>query len=374
MKNENETVEAWIWDSGRWSDETGKYTQPRILSTMRHLGTSGLVDIKGLRYHSSAIGDSKLPQEPDTAHKLRIAHSSKVRRQRVEETSSFLGYEFEDDTNTEIFLPTAEHRRLFFVTMPACEERVCVVNQLLSVDPDARIVIAPPAFTDLNELDSLIKNDTRERVIPFLPYRYSGGMASVREHAQPIQAVLLNVISGAYPGRLSSAFTTFLTEFCLPALDCLIHLSGRVLTGTTTYTEAGMVPVIICNSIHETGIVSSATLSATGNFGDVNFTLRVLFNGATFDLTDAFKHSVLRGGPNRNKFTESGHDASGWELNGYSQLLSNTFTGSSDVPTLNGFRNTQSLVNGLFQALATLSDGEHPQQQTLTFSTGEEQK
>lgn len=360
-------VEAWLWDCGIWADRTGRYTSPRVFSALRAIAMSGLVKIKGLRYVPSSFID-RLPHEPDKAYKHRIAKTAETRFARVSEAATFLGYDFKDDTDiTNILLPTRqEDRRLFFVMMPASKNRVCLIEKLLGLDPAARIVVVPPAFTNAKELKALKKIDNRSRIIPFLPYRYSAGMQFLHqiEAENQLIASVLNVISGPYPGRSSSAFRSFLNEFCLPALDCLID--GPIERGTLIYkeTEAGKLPVILCDLIHATGRMSSVVLSATGNFQEVNFGLKVLFNGVTLDLTEAFQQIMLRGGRTRgNEFTESGHDPAGIELNGYKKLLSNITIGG-DVPKLDTFLNTQLLVDRIFEALDKLPAAErgHPQQ------------
>ena len=368
----NETVAAFLWDCGIWADQTGRYTHPRVLSALRDAETSGLVKIRGLRYFPSSAIIKRLPHEPDKAYKLREHTTSEIRKARVAKGASFLGYEFKDDTDTDNIVPptSPEPQRLFFIVMPASKERVCLIKKLLNLDPDARIVIVPPVFRHAEKLEAFKEIDNRSRIIPFLPYRYSAGMRFLRreqeaEHQLPMASVL-NVISGPYPGRSSSAFRAFINEFCLPALDCLIEIAGRVETGDLIYKEigTGRLPMILCHLIHATGRISSAVLSATGNFQEINFGLKVLFNGATLDLTEAFQQIVLRGGPNRGKqFTESGHDATGFALNGYSHLLANIITDSRDVPTLETFLNTQVLVDRISQALDRLpAEAEHPQQ------------
>lgn len=376
---------AWLWDCGIWADPTGRYTGPRILAALRDAEASGLIKIIGLR-HFSIPGPPQLKYEDEVAYNHRRNRTSAIRKKRVKDAAKLLDYSFTDDTdadnieinddiddmkeNRDILLPSRDHPCLFFVVMPDSQERVCLIKKLLNLDPNAQIVIVPPVFENADKLECLKDIDDGARIVPFLPYRYSLGMRALRKEAeqQSLTASVLTVTSGPYPRRSSSFFRAFVNEFCLPALDCLIYEQGLIEMGTLIYkeTEAGLLPVILCDLIHEAGRVSSVVLSATANFQEVNFGLKALFNrGVTLDLTQAFQQIILQGGADRGKqFTESGHDASGFELNGYSHLLSNIITQRADVPTLETFCNTQVFVDRIFQALDKLPPAEsgHPQQ------------
>lgn len=376
MKNEvvENRAEAWVWDSGIWADPTGKFSRPRVFAALRALEESGLVKIRGLTYIDTRtpIEEKPLPEEPEQAYTHRISKSSEVRRRRVESTAEVLRYNFlrynEENTFNDtpargIQLPSKEDavRRLFFLFMPVSEKRNGVISRLLDMDPDARVVIAPPACTDAAELETLQKIDPCQRVIPFLPYRYARDVKevykAVQSESESLEGSFLHVISGPYPAVHSDTFRAFLSEFCLPALDCLIYISGGVERGRLIHKKAaGLLPVIVGNFLHApteyaANVISSVVLSTTGNFQETNFGAKFLFNsGLTIDLTD-FKNSVWRGGHNRggNRFSESGPDPSEWELNGYKHLLENIIT-DGEVPTLDEFLDTQKLVDALFGA------------------------
>ena len=355
--SESEIVNVFIWDSGQWA--SGRFSQPKILPALRVAEGLGFLRIKALRYIALEQG-RPLAGEPKIAFEYRASELRKIQKSRVQRTAKHLKYKFKDEADLlciKLPTPEADEKRLFVVAMSPCQTRMNLLENLCNKSNLHGILITPAAFSNESELTHLMKIEGETRkFFPFLPYRLSAGISEFRKRTS-LEAVNLRVISGPYPPRNSVGFGMFLSEFALPALDTLISVAGRVRDGTLIYTQtrtAPGLPIILGNWIHESGIVSSVIVAATGHFGGVNFDCSVLFHGTQLDVTKAFRDYIHREAE-VSKFTETGHDAGEYDRNGYLPFIKRVLRrkdndNDNDDSNLLSFVNTQQLLDSLFHA------------------------
>ena len=360
-----------IFDAGYWGGRLSNAR--RMLPCLREAEMAGQLKITQLHYvWGDADLNQQLKNEPSLVHTKWKEATSEIRRERVRYTAKSFKYGFNDDTDIEnIKLPQENDHFIIVIVMPPSPQRNRLITQLVQQTTKTPILIVPPAFSNTDELTQVKETDQKQNLIPFLPYRFSKGMQALikRQKKIDLESALVEVTSGPYPAR-GAGFRPWLYEYCLPFLDCLVHVAGNVEEGNLLFKETQQtgirLPILLGNWIHETGVVSSCVFTATGNFQQINFLMTAFFKGERLSLTSAFREIEHRQ-TNRHKFTESGHDLSVAERNGYLKFIRKSINRDPKLPTLTSFLETQRLLDAIYQALIQLPPSPLPQQKRITF-------
>jgi len=361
-------INVILWDCGHWGGKGG-FSQPRILSAVRNLELTGQLRISEMRYVKTDSELSKrLPHEPTSAYNFREAERHKIQKSRVKQTIDFFGYKNKKkdyEENLENLHPiTPDGKLLFIVICPPGNERTRLLEQLLRLDMEAALVIAPAVWTNTVELELIIaetiRNKTRVVPVPFVPYRYSESMRVLgekKDEGKAVEILSAEVLSGRYPKIGRVGFRAFISEFAAPIIDSFLHAADSPIeTGSIIYKEAqGQSPCILINAVHQNTVVSVMNISAISKFQLVNLTGTAFFAGERLNFTDAFRDTVFYDADGVIKSSEAsrGHDARVEDRNGYAELLSNIIN-NKDLPTLESYRNTQAFIDRIYAALTEM--------------------
>ena len=309
-----------ICDSGEFSDCTGQRSSPRVESVLREAVLRGEVLLSGMSYMESPPG-KRLEGEGKKIYQLRNQDRWAIERDRVCKTSTTFQLQ---PKNIEHTISMSD---VVFILMRPSHRRSELITRV--VEAGKLAIVFPPYFSCRVELDrlrdALSESESEDRVILWLPYRFSVSAKAIRRRLQKseIAAMELTVASGPYVTHLLAH------EYAVPFLDALRVTGGRFVEKIEiTRTRVNGLPVFHMKSIHWSSsnyvLGSSLITTAGGTLQNTEAGRLKVFStkmgGQSIETTGTFTGYVHR----RNsfhEFTEISHDQGASELTGYSVLL-----------------------------------------------------
>ena len=337
-----------ILDSGEFADDnTGRRSSPRLESVVRDAVIAERAEIASISHIPSPPGDP-LRGEPKELHEIRTKDRWKIEQDRVCKTAK------------QIFQVMLEHNfstdaDLVLIVMRPSDVRSDLVRR--SVKRGKRVIIFPPYFTDVNELCSLRKDlsaSEENRVVLWLPYRYSVATQAIRKHfhKSEIAAMELSISCAPYLHCL------LMKEWSLPFLDVMRLIGGAFDKVEITRTIASGLPVFHLKSIHRNDsnyVLASSLISTAGTLQNTEAArLRVSSTQMeSIETTGTFTGFIKRTN-HLHQFTDVSHDPTKSTLTGYRALLQccldNKWDDDDVKPTLASFSQMQRVLD-LFKRL-----------------------
>ncbi len=336
-----------ICDSGEFADDTGHRSAPRVESVIRKAVLDDRLRISGISYVKSR--PDTLPDEPDTIRTLRNRDRWDTEKNRVLNIAKTFQVELTDVENN---FSTAE-ADLILVVMRPSQERSDLIRRAVEVGKSA--IVFPPYFHDQDDLDtlcdSLSESQSENRVILWLPYRFSVASKAIRRRFQKseIAAIELTVSCGPYLNEL------LVHEWSLPFLDVLRVIAGPFEKIEITRTMPNGLPVFHLRSVHRNAsnyvLASTLITTAGGTLQNTEAGRLKVFSTKmeSIQTTSTFTGFVHRTNT-LHQFTEISHDQQASVLTGYESLLrcclDNKWDEDESVkPTLASFSQMQRLLD-----------------------------
>ena len=354
-------------DSGEWTTPDCRVSQPRSYPVIRQLITEGKVELTNMFYIGSP---SKTPPSALLKHNAIDMEDMEekvnkdrraVERQRVKFTAAKFGVPLKDIKDIKDF-KEIEADFIILSSRPS-DDRNDVIQEVL--DQTQAHIVVTPYFSDASEIKKLleISPNADERVVPYLPYRFSQGVIDttkfmMRDGLEEIVSGQLCVVAGPLSSKT-------LLEFSMPCLDVLVQFLGAVdpFLGAVnplnvSFSEPEALPVISATARHDNGVSSLLLSCAGGNFQHTDH-YKILFLTAAqarFELDRSLTRCFYYRSTDQVS-REFSHDVISAEINGSRPLL-NEFFGLSQLnpsiiplPCLSNFIPTQVLVDQLLQAV-----------------------
>lgn len=346
-------------DSGEWTTPECRVSQPRSYPVLRQLITEGKIEITSMLYIGSP---SKIPPSALLKHNVDMKDMEEkvnkdrraVERQRVKFTAAKFGVPLKDIKDIKDF-KEIEADFIILSSRPS-NGRNDVIKDVL--DQTQAHIVVTPYFSDAPEIEKLleISPNADERVVPYLPYRFSQGVIDTTNFM--MQDGLEKIVSGqlcVVAGPLSSKT---LLEFSMPCLDVLVQFLGAVNPLNVSFSEPEALPVISATARHDNGVSSLLLSCAGGNFQHTDH-YKILFLTAAqsrFELDRSLTRCFYYRSTDQVS-RDFSHDVTSAEISGSRPLL-NQFFGLSQSnpsiispPRLSTFLPTQILIDQLLQAV-----------------------
>ncbi|MYF97706.1 hypothetical protein F4212_01015 [Candidatus Poribacteria bacterium] len=335
-----------ILDSGVFSDNTGRLSSPRIYEVIRELEVKGLLTISDITYVRSQ-GTDLLQDEPEGLREIRETERWHVEQNRVENTAEAFKVREIENQKQVIF----DNTEIIVILMRPSKQR----NQLIrdAVASGKRVIVYPPYFTDnmeLQELRDALPEETEERVILWLPYRYSLACTEIlqRFDQKQIGAIALTIKCSSYPKK------QFITEFCSPFLDVMLQITGKMLTMQLTHQLSSGSPIYNIQGIHPDSVLSSILLTTLGgSLQNMEAGSMVVYGRQMehIETRNTFTGIIYRSAEKYHESTEVSHDPSSSSLTGYRTLMMNCLSDdwANDLikPSLHNCDDLQKLLDAL---------------------------
>ena len=348
-------IKLSLLDSGEFVNASG-LSAPRMYAPIRELEDLGDLKIQDISYVKSPIRGEPLPEETKSLFFTRNETRQAVEEERVRATAR--NYRLDPPKNTldpDAFdLDTLQP--VVCLNQRPGETRDKILKALLKHQNVQRIILSPPHFLSLTKLSECIEEDTENKIVAWVPYRYTLGIAFVKRKFPKIAAATLRVVSGPYPRK------EFLSEFCLPFTDAYLSITGKITKNPhVKHVSTAGLSVFSVTATHENDVVSSILLSTAGgsfqNFDHCDLAI-LSPKMESIELSNSLctyrHHSPV-------EHTDSGlasHDAIRSNFNGTRKLLRAALSLDADdedrdnqaLPTLSTLTHTQKFLDTLLKS------------------------
>ena len=369
MKNpQNQEIPKRITciDSGEWSNAQG-LSQPRMYTPIRELEANGVLRIESMEYVQSPILGEPFPEESEGIYEHRHNRRRAVERDRVRLTCTNYRIKAFRDFDLDAKEPLSP---IVCVNMrPGGDQsshqsshRNTLLENLIQRDSVKRILLAPPYFSSLEELDDVQQMDAAEKIALWTPYRYAVGIRYTKELIDQreiaIAAGTITVVCGSFPAR------RLLREFALPFLDAFLSITGGVTDHAVKLSDPNGLPIFSIAAQH--GSLISSMLFSTAGSGFQNLDhARIRFlnlDMTNIDLINTLCSYIHQTPTEHISGGSPSHDPPRSTLNG-ARFLVNACLSSEPktdlLPTVRSFKRTQEFIDALLDELQRTREGEN---------------
>lgn len=366
-------------DSGEWANENG-YSEPRMYPPLREMAGDGKFSLDAIKFIRSPVLDRPFKEEEsnpgiyDKRHEMRrCEEEARVRRTAIS-FGLLLDEKDEKDEKAsleEFIVGDSVSSPMVCVNMRPGKsnddslDRNSVLKSLINEKEVKRIIVAPPYFSNINDLNEIKKIDKENKIVLWTPYRYAEGIVYARDKLEKrgtLGGASLVVTCGPFE------ILSFIREFALAFIDALLSVTGGIEIGSmeTAISAPNGLPILSVTAKHEVpakhedpakheGALITLLLSTNGgSFQNIDHaSLKLLFTDMSHIVLSKSFSVYEHFTPERHYSNGFSHDPRRSDINGSRALLEKAcFSGAGDdILTLDNFEATQAFLDRLLEEI-----------------------